>query len=97
MAPVGSPGYSPVQTTAHNLAAPGISEASRGISADSPAAAAAAVGAAGSGSAGVAGASAVAAAWWRQGGCQLQFAVLLLLSIANISVSATVASCRKHQ
>jgi hypothetical protein len=40
-----------------------------------------------------AGGAAAAVQWWRQGRCQLQFAVLLLLSVANISVSAMPADC----
>jgi hypothetical protein len=76
-APAGSPSPSPVHFTA-KLAAPAAPEASRDSRADGLPAA----GAAGSSSA-----AAPAAKWWQQGRCQLQFAVLLLLSVANISVS----------
>lgn len=91
-APAGSPGYSPLQVTA-GMAAPGVAEASRGSAPDGVAA----LGAAGGATAGAGASSAVAAPWWRQGRCQLQFAVLLLLSIANISVSVAACLSRNFQ
>jgi hypothetical protein len=91
-APAGSPAPSPLQTAAAGLAAPGITEASRHASADGLAALQAA-----DSSSTAAGAAPAAAPWWRQGRCQLQFAVLLLLSIANISVSCCISVLERVQ